>query len=65
MKQSSPPRRNFHNDFVFSLWKEILSQQRIRHLDLREYTFRHFAYEVCIISSYSRETTYSKRFWFL
>jgi len=33
MKQSSPPRRNFHNDFVFCLWKEILSQQRIRHLE--------------------------------
>jgi len=38
----------------YSLWKEILSQQRIRHFKILQSIY--FAYDVGIISTYSNRT---------
>jgi len=39
----------------FSLWKEILSQQRMKHFEILQSIY--FAYDAGIISSYSNRMT--------
>jgi len=46
-------------EWVCCLWKEILSQQRIRHYKILQSTY--FAYDVGIISSYSSRTVGMQR----
>jgi len=46
----SPPKQNT-NQVTTCLWKEVLSQQRIRHFKILQSIY--FAYDVGIISSYS------------
>jgi len=40
-----------YNNLLASLWKEILSQQRIRHFKILQSIY--FAYDVVVIRSYS------------